>query len=190
MGIVGIVAKIGLFMLLIVAIIISPLACSKESEDISRYDADVKQYKAENFMPALDGLGESADVDYYIRMDEGFFPNYSLRLIVTYEEAEFLAQKERLETAYAYLDAPQRDFLDRDFTMPVTEFSTAGFDFRIVKLEDTDYPKFFGMVGISDEKCQIAYLWQYDPDLDYICEADEDPNAKMIEFVKENFKLG
>lgn len=190
MSILGVGAKIGLFVLLIVAIILSPLACTKESNDIGRYDKDVAQYKAEDFMPALDGLGEYADTDYYIRMDESVFPNYSLQLIVTYAEAEFLAQKERLETAYAYLDAPQRDLLDKDYTMPVTEFSTAGFDFRIVKLENTTYPKCFGMVGISDEKCQIAYLWQYDPDLDYICEANEDPNAKMIEFVKQNFELG
>ena len=49
----------------------------------------------------------------------------------------------------------------------------AGFDFKIAVFEDTNYPKNFGMVGVSDEKCEIAYLWIYAVDLDYICEADE-----------------
>ena len=110
-----------------------------------------------------------------------------MRLIVTYEEAEFLAEKQRLETAYTYLDEPQ--MLGDDYAMPVTAFSTAGFDFKVAVFADTDYPKNFGMVGISDEKHQIAYLWLYSQDLDYVCEGDEDRNAEMIEFVNYYFAM-
>ena len=187
MGILGICARIGLFVLLIVAIMLSSFACTRESDDIGRYSADVAQYKADAFMPALDSIGECLDVHYYIRMDKGIFPNSSLRLIVEYDEATFLTEKERLETAYTYLDAPQM-CLD-DYTAPVTEFSTAGFDFRLALFDYMDYPKCLGMVGISDETNQIAYLWHYSQDLDYICTKDEDPNAKMIEFVNYHFGM-
>ena len=187
MGFLGIGIRIGLFVLLIIAIMFAPLACTQYSDDIGRYSSDVEECRAGAFMPALDRLGEYTDTDYYIRMEKNVFPVDSMRLIVTYAEVEFLAEKQRLETAYTYLDEPQ--MLGDDYAMPVTEFSTAGFDFRVVVFEDTDYPKNFGMVGISDEKHQIAYLWTYSQDLDYICEGDEDRNAKIIEFVNYYFAM-
>jgi hypothetical protein len=164
-----------------------PLGCTQYSDDIGRYSSDVEECRAGAFMPALDRLGEYTDTDYYIRMEKNVFPVDSMRLIVTYAEAEFLAEKQRLETAYTYLDEPQ--MLGDDYAMPVTEFSTAGFDFRVAVFADTDYPKNFGMVGISDEKHQIAYLWLYSQDLDYVCEGDEDRNAEMIEFVDYYFAM-
>ena len=183
----GILLRIGLFVLLIIGIIFVPLACTQYSDDIGRYSQDVEEYRAGAFMPALESIGEYTDADYYIRMEKNVFPVDSMRLIVTYAEAEFLEEKQRLETAYTYLDEPQ--MFGDDYTMPVTEFSTAGFDFRIAVFEDTSYPKNFGMVGISDEKHQIAYLWTCSQDLDYICEGDEDRNAEIIEFVNYHFEL-
>ncbi|MBQ8768662.1 MAG: hypothetical protein IJZ15_03305 [Oscillospiraceae bacterium] len=187
MGFLGIGLRIGLFVLLIIAIMLSPLACTSYDDNIDHYSRDVEEYKADLFMPALDSIGEYTSAAYRIKKDEGVFPHYSLRLIVQYEEAEFLAEKQRLETEYTYLDEPQMS--DDCYEMPVIAFSTAGFDFRIAVFEDTIYPKNFGMVGISDEKCQIAYLWQYDPDLDYICEKDEDRTAEMIEFLNYHFGM-
>lgn len=42
------------------------------------------------------------------------------------------------------------------------------------------------MIGTSDKKKSIAYLYLYDYDLDYIGEIDE--KSPMSNFVKENFK--
>ena len=42
------------------------------------------------------------------------------------------------------------------------------------------------MIGISEEKKSIAYLYFYDGDLDYI--AEENEKNPMANFVKEYFK--
>ena len=42
------------------------------------------------------------------------------------------------------------------------------------------------MIGMSDEKNSIAYLYFYDSDLDYI--GDEEDSQPMASFVKEYFK--
>ena len=69
------------------------------------------------------------------------------------------------------------------------KFSAVGFDFRIVVLEDTVYPKNFGIIGISDGKYEIAYLWLYCPDPDYVCKANEDRNEKMLELIEYWFSF-
>lgn len=170
---------------LVIAIMVSLSACIKwvypdQREMLERLNASA-------FMPELDSIGIYKNKEMLYVTNGGLFPNECLRLIVDYEETEFVAEIERLETAYTYLDEPQLS--DDCYEMPVTAFSAAGFDFRVVELADTDYPKYFGMVGISDEKLQIAYLWFYSQDLDYICKVGEDQNAKMIEFVNKNFEV-
>jgi hypothetical protein len=63
------------------------------------------------------------------------------------------------------------------------------YDFKVVAGNDkskAEYPKSFGMIGTSDEKKSIAYLYFYDYDLDYTGDIDE--KSPMSNFVKENFK--
>jgi len=63
------------------------------------------------------------------------------------------------------------------------------YDFKVVAGNDkskAEYPKSFGMIGTSDEKKSIAYLYFYDNDLDYIGDIDE--KSPMSNFVKKNFK--
>lgn len=139
-------------------------------------------------MPSLDDIGEYEDVEYFSRKDNGIFPEYSMQLVVKYDEENFSAEKQRLETAYTYLDEPQK-LNDEHYTIPVETFSVAGFDFKIAKFEDTVFPKNFGMVGISDENHEIAYLWLYAPDLDYICETGANEIKEMSEFIEYYFSL-
>ena len=176
---------------LAVVMLVALSGCISTDNNIDRYGADVVKHGAMAFMPTLDSLGAYTDVDYFIRMDEGVFPCYAMRLIVSYEEDTFLTEKKRLETAYTYLQEPQTaDYSDEAYyTMPLTEFSAAGFDFRVAVFEDTVYPKNFGMVGISQAMHKIAYLWFYSPDHDYICEADEDKAAQMTEFLNYHFEM-
>lgn len=141
-------------------------------------------------MPSLDNIGEYNDVEYFSRKDEAIFPAYSMQLVVKYDEVSFLAEKGRLETAYTYLEEPQKaDFDDTVYTIPIEKFSCAGFDFKIAKFEDTVYPKNFGMVGISEEKFEIEYMWIYSPDLDYICETNSNEIKEMNEFLEYHFSL-
>ena len=141
-------------------------------------------------MPNLDDIGEYKEVEYFIRKDVSILPEYSMQLVVKYDEEEFLKEKEKLNTAYTYLEEPQKaDFDDTVYTIPLEEFSAIGFDFKIAKFEDTVYPKNFGMVGISDEMFEIAYLWIYSPDLDYICKTNANEIKKMNEFIEYYFSL-
>ena len=68
-------------------------------------------------------------------------------------------------------------------------YRSRGYDFTITKFEDTVYPKNFGMIGISDEKFEIVYLWIYAPDLDYICETNRNEIKEMNEFIEYHFSL-
>ena len=176
---------------LAVIMLASLSGCVSTDNDLDRYGADVVRYGAMSFMPTLESLGQYSDVQYFVRMDEGVFPNYSMRLIVSFEEAEFKAEVKRLETAYTYLQEPQTADYSAGayYTMPLATFSAAGFDFRVAVFEETVYPKNFGMVGVSEQTHQIAYLWKYDPDLDLICEAGEDRAAKMTEFLSYHYEM-
>ena len=166
-------------------------SCIKTDTDIDTYADDVKSYMAGSFMPDLAEIGDYKKVDYFSRKDTTIFPDYSLQLVAEYGEEEFALEKERLADAYTYVDGAQTVLgpVDVLYTLPVEAFSAAGFDFKVTVFDDTVYPKNFGMVGISEETCRIAYLWVYSPDLDYICEADDDKTEKMLEFIEYNFSL-
>ena len=179
-----------LAILLVFIVTIALGSCVKTDHNIGNYDDDRKAYEASGFMPSLDNVGEYNDIRYFSRKDESIFPEYSMQLLVKYDQEEFLKEKEKLASAYTYLDEPQKaDFDDTVFTIPIESFSAAGFDFKVAKFEDTVYPKNFGMVGISDEKFEIAYLWIYAPDLDYICETNRNEIKEMNEFIEYHFSL-
>ena len=173
-----------------ILIMVTLCSCVRTDRNIENYPADIVKYQATLFMPNLDEIGDYKDANYFVRKDESIFPEYSMQLVIKYDEEIFLKEKERLEGAYTYLDKPQKLDGDEDFyTIPIEAFSFAGFDFKIAVFEDTVYPKNFGMVGISDEKCEIAYLWIYAVDLDYICKADENEIKAMSEFMEYHFSL-
>ena len=181
---------LSIMLALIITITLSSCASVKIDNNIENYAADVEECCASLFMPELEELPNYKEVEYYSKKSDGLFAESSIQLIVSYEEEIFLKEKERLKTAYTYLDKPQKLDSDRDvYTIPIEKFSFAGFDFKIAVFEDTVYPKNFGMVGISEEKCQIAYLWIYAVDLDYICEADENEIKAMSEFMEYHFSL-
>ena len=179
-----------LLILLAIVLIFLFCSCIKTDNNIKNYAADIEKYQAGLFMPNLEDIGEYKDVEYFIRKDETIFPEYSMQLVVKYDEEMYLKEKERLETAYTYLDKPQKPDWDDDvYTIPIEEFSCDRFNIKIVEFEDTVYPKNFGMVGVSDEKFEIAYLWVYSQDLDYICETDVNEVKEMNEFVEYYFSL-
>lgn len=180
--------KVFLFILALVNVLYLP-SCVITDNDIDNYYDDVKNYYAGSFMPDLKTMSGYTEAEYYSRKDNNIFPEYSLQLIVRYEEDNFIKEKERLEDAYMYLDEPRKLYDDNCYTIPVESFSISGYNFKIVNSADDSFPKRFGMIGISDEKYEIAYLWVYCPDLDYICESDDDRYEKMLEFVTTHFKL-
>ncbi len=180
-----------LFAIIIICVItLSFTSCVKTYTNIDNYAKDVEEYCAGAFMPKLNGIGEYKNIEYLMRADISIFPGNYLKLVAQYDKENFSKEKERLKTAYTYLDEPQKPDWGNDvYTIPLVEFSYAGFDFKVAKFEDTIYPKNFGMVGISDENFEIAYLWFYSPDQDYICEVNDDKNQKMNEFIEYHFSI-
>ena len=178
------------FILCIITLLFAFNSCVFYNDKLDYYYNDIKEYHADKFMPNLDEIGECYSIKYYCRKDELIFPVYSLKLIAKYDAEAFAKEKERLESAYTYLQEPQK-FLDEEdtYTMPVVAFSIAGFDFRVVQFEDTEYPKNFGMVGISETNCQIVYLWQYAPDFDCISQPGEDRLERMLEYINYYFHM-
>ena len=178
-----------LSIILSLTIMITLCSCVITDNNIENYADDVEKYHAELFMPNLDDLGNYENREYFIKKDEGIFPSYSMQLLVKYDSETFLKEKEQLETAYTYLDKPQKADWKTDYTIPLEKFSYEGFDFKVVQFEDTEYPKNFGIVGVSESKKEIVYLWLYAPDLDLICKTDENQLEEMIEFLDCYFSL-
>lgn len=179
-----------LTIILAIIIVITLCSCVKTDNNIENYLDDIEKYQASLFMPNLEDIGEYKEAKYYTRKDETIFSEYSMQLVVKYDEETFLKEKERLESAYTYLDGSQKpEWDDTVYTIPIEDFSNAGFNFKIAIFEDTVYPKNFGIVGVSDEKYEIAYLWIYAPDLDYICETDRNEIKEMNEFIEYYFSL-
>ena len=142
-------------MFVYILIMVTLCSCVRTDKNIENYPADMEKYQADLFMPNLDEIGDFKDAKYFVRKDESIFPGYSMQLVLKYDKETFLEEKKRLESAYTYLDKPQK-IDDGTYTIPIEEFSFAGFDFKIAVFEDTYYPKNFGMVGVSDEKYEIA----------------------------------
>ena len=178
------------FTLCIITILFAFNSCVFYNDKLDYYYNDIKEYHADKFMPNLDEIGECYSIKYYSRKDELIFPAYSLKLIAKYDAETFAKEKERLEDAYTYLQEPQKaEFDEKYYTIPVVRFSVGEFDFRVVELEDTCYPKNFGMIGISEKSCTVVYLWSYDVDCDYICAVEDDGLKEMYEYVSYRFHL-
>ena len=78
------------------------------------------------------------------------------------------------------------------YYIPEYEFSVDNYDFRVIDKNGTNntiFPKSFGMIGVSEDKKSIAYLYFHDGDLDYIGEENEkNPMANFIhEYFEYNF---
>lgn len=176
-------------LLAIMIMVLTLSACVQTKSDIADYDRHVTEFHADLFMPGLDNIGEYETVRYTSKHDDGIFPWDSMQLIVQYDEDAFSKEKELLNTAYPYLEQPLKREETLDWLIPMAEFSAKGFDFRIAKFKDTEYPKNFGMVGISEEKHEVVYLWLYAPDLDLIAEGNENELKAMNEFLEYHFTL-
>lgn len=179
-----------LAILLVFIITIISCSCVKVDNNIENYSDDIEKYQADLFMPNLENIGVYKDVEYSVRKDETIFPEYSMQLVVKYDEENYLKEKERLKSAYTYLEEPQKPDWDNNvYTIPIAEFQCGVYNFKIAVFEDTVYPKNFGMVGVSDETFEIAYLWICAQELDYICKTEANEIKEMNEFIEYHFSL-
>lgn len=150
-----------------------------ETEDIAYYRAISGETDGPN---SLAILGEQIDIpecpyelpylselmpyeDYrfhYTARRVSFFESHAYILIVQYEEAMYWEKKALLEAEFTWLT----ELIVGEEEGVSPEFVLDGFAFRAV--EGGWYPKEMLFIGTSDESCEIAYVYFYDADLDYV----------------------
>ncbi|MDL4839868.1 hypothetical protein [Aquibacillus rhizosphaerae] len=139
--------------------------------------------RARDTMPALDNLPEYEDIEYrYTSKTMLLFQSNSVALIVTYDDKTYTKEKEKLAENYIFLTKKLNT------SIAEYEFSVNSYIFNVVKGNEKDhthFPKSFGMIGTSDEKQSIAYLYFHDFDLDYI--GNEGDSSPMTDFVNQHF---
>lgn len=171
--------------IILIAIILCFNSCSKSSSNIKNYlntGSTIDSY-AKDIMPSLDDLPEYKDIEYkYTHKLMYIFQSDSVALIVNYDDKIYKSEKDKLAEKYTFLQEKDKGII------PEHEFSINSYTFRVVarnEKSNTHFPKSFGMIGTSEEKKSIAYLYFHDLDLDCIGGADEE--HPMADFVKNYF---
>ena len=180
------------FVFLFIAIIVFTLIKTSDvkNTDIQNYlvtDSNLYE-EARYMMPILENLPKYIDIDYkYTKKRLFIFVSHSVVLSIQYDDETYKSEKEKLEETYEFLNKENIGFKQKGAPVPPHyEFSINTYTFRIVEEVKAnegysmDYPKSFGMIGTSDEKKRIAYLYFYDFDLDV-------GEANMEQFVKTYF---
>lgn len=145
---------------------------------------------AKSFMPDINDLPKYQDISYkYNKSSIILFETETIILVVNYDEETYEKEKEKLTEKYKFLNHKVISNFDKSkYSIPKYEFSINSYNFKVPDENENYeaiYPKSFGIVGISDEKKSIAYLYFYDFDLDYI---SGDKDSSMANFIKMNFK--
>ena len=166
----------------IIPMLFAMTGCSKTSSIIEDYlntgsEIDVH---AKEMMPTLDNLPGYEEIEYkYTNKTILFFQSTSVALIVKYDDQTYESGKEKLAENYTFVTSATSDVTGTS----EYEFSINSYTFKIVG--GNEFPKSFGMIGTSDEKQSIAYLYFYDFDLDNI--GEEDDSNPMPNFVNQYF---
>lgn len=144
-------------------------------------------------MPILNDLPKYKNIAYkYTHKSMYIFQSDSVALVLNYDDKTYKSEKDKLAQKYFFLEPKTDSNADKSKDIiPEYKFSINSYTFKIVaenKKNDTQFPKSFGMIGTSDEKKSIAYLYFYDEDIDYI--GEENDKHPMANFVKEYFEYG
>ena len=117
-------------------------SCVKTDNNIENYSDDIKAYEASSFMPGLDKIGKYNDVEYFSKKDEGIFPEYSMQLVVKYDEEEYLKEK-GIPTMIYYQKASSR--YDEQKVESVVVICEGGDSVKVKKCLTEMLSSFFGI---------------------------------------------
>lgn len=145
--------------------IFSLSACGKVLSNQVDYQEYLDSVSGSNsFMPILSSLPSYQTYEVY-------YFNYlgqSINLILTYTSETYETAKESIFQSYCFLSEPltENDY----YLIPETEFDYESFTIKVVDSIDFDYPEQFGMLGYSDTKHQISFLFFFDDSLNRLGE--------------------
>ncbi|GAA0181135.1 hypothetical protein SH2C18_37090 [Clostridium sediminicola] len=179
--------------IVLISVLLCITGCNKSSSNIKNYlQTGTKiDSNAKEVMPNLDDLPEFQNISYkYTHKSMFIFESDSVALIVNYDDETFKSEKDKLADNYIFLDEKVNfDHNENNYIIPEYEFSINSYTFKVVagdEKSNTQLPKSFGMVGTSEDKKSIAYLYFYDADLD--CIGEKDDKNPMADFVNYYFK--
>ena len=158
------------------------------SEDVDRDIAHYGRHRAElahaaEFMPELDELDGALSLQYgYQETMEAIFRARTMALTAQYSPEAYAAAKAQAAGELTFLGAP---IIDTDSAVILDNaFDDENWYFRAVPSFGC---KAFGLLGVNDTACQIAWLFFENQDRDYIAEADADADEEMRQMVAEYF---
>ncbi|MTI67986.1 MAG: hypothetical protein FH753_15495 [Firmicutes bacterium] len=178
--------------IILISFVLCFTGCSKSSTNIENYlnSGSLIDLNAKDIMPNLNDLPKYQNITYkYTHKSIFIFESDSVALIVNYDDKTFKKEKEKLAKKYIFLDQKYDLSAYESEVIPEYEFTINSYNFNVVVgkgKDNTQFPKSFGMIGISEEKKSIAYLYFYDMDLDFIGEKND--RYPMANFVRKYFQ--
>lgn len=121
-------------------------------------------------MPRTSDIGEYENLDFkYYHKNMIIFESDSYTLVAQYDDTTYFEQKDILENKYEY---GEKAIIDINGHSLAQKFSIGTFEFKVLSFDNyqevLDYPKQMIFIGTSDDTCEIAYIYCFDWDLDYI----------------------
>jgi hypothetical protein len=178
-----------LFFCLILSSVMILTSCSRNKElmytEIGKYEDCIEELSySSDFMPILDNFDEVESLQFYCSSYGGNIN--TVTLIVQYNSEDYLRAKEDVLKDYYFLDSPIYD--KYRVLIQEHEFEYKGYTIKVVDDEKFYYPEHFGMLGYSDTKNQIVYLYHSDRSVNRIGNTLGD--RRMSEFLDWYFYFG
>lgn len=185
----SVICIVGLVLLVVLVLFTLFGVGSRTTRDISYYQALTGEVEGEAALwiypcgshvecpydlPRLSELGDYQNLRFVHNAKRiGVFSHHSYVLVAEYEGREYEAQKRAMEERYTWCTEENEAFLEGD----MTEFQYTMDDFLIRAVDGGWYPHEMLFVGCSDSRQEIAIVYYYDQDLDYI----DDSLGKFID---------
>ena len=171
--------------IMVVAILAIAFWVVYPNKSISSYSSKRDSFfSASEIVPSIESLPASERMIYRYKKTPWFFPIWygqTMLLVVTYDDETFDIELNEINNQYHELPDTINIVGMGDEAKYISScFSINSYEFRIVETGRYGCPKDFGMIAVSEEKKEIAYLYFYGFELDYI-------TPPMSDFVKIYF---
>lgn len=152
-----------------------------DTKDKNDYKVSLeKVLYSESYMPSVDEVINNDNFTFKFYSNRRLFGGWGITVTEHLSEEEYVKKKEEINNSKVFLTSPSPYYNTLGgHTIPQAEFEVHDYDFRVLLNDTADYPKYFGMIAISDEEHKIVYFAFDCQDLDYIDD--------MVDFVEENF---
>lgn len=174
---------------ILLLLLITALIPDTIDTDITNYNTYRQELNyASEFMPELSELGQFEALRFgYKETPQFIFLPKTMSLTVKYSEAEFASVKDKMLARYEFIDAP---IIDTDGDVLLDDsFTHQGYVFHSVPMLKAMHSacEYFGLLGVNDKQCCIAWLYYDDVERDFIAESGEDLDDAMRGLIDEEF---